>query len=449
MTSSTGQVADWYADTAAGMRQWPALAFDLDIDVCVIGGGLAGLTVAREAAKRGWSVALIEANRIAGSASGRNTGFVRPGFGRSAHRLVERCGLDNARALWALSEEGVAYVRNSILGLAMPGVDAVDGWLDVSTHDNADDLMPTVTLLGQDLGVEVEGWPVERVREALKSNCYFHALHFPQAFSIHPVNYALGLAADAERRGARLFEQTVALEVDPVGVRKRISTTSAKIRANQVVLAGNVEIGRLAPQLAATILPVTTYVAVTQPIPSLADAIAFRGAVSDSGNLDDQYRVIDADRLMWRSGATTWVGDARRHAANIKAAIERIYPQLRSVEIAQAWSGTMGVSVHGMPQIGEVAPGLWVANAFGGHGINTSAIGGVLIARAMIEHDDTWRLFLPYDLVWAGGALGRAVLQGSYWARRIKDKARARAGRKQNSNAGSLAAAAGRDAPGP
>jgi glycine/D-amino acid oxidase-like deaminating enzyme len=415
----------------------------------VIGGGLAGLTVAREVAKRGWSVALIEANRIAGSASGRNTGFVLPGFGQSVHRLVERCGHDHAKALWALSEDGVAYVRNSILGLAMVGVDPVDGWLDVSTHHNADDLMPTLSLLGQDFGVVVEGWPVERVRDALKSNCYFHALHFPQAFSIHPVNYALGLAADAEQRGARLFEQTVALEVDPVGVRKRISTSSAKIRANQVVLAGNAEIGRLAPQLAATILPVTTYVAVTQPIPSLADAIAFRGAVSDSGSLDDQYRVVDADRVMWRSGATTWTGDARRHAANIKAAIERIYPQLRGVEIAQAWSGTMGVSVHGMPQIGEVAPGLWVANAFGGHGINTSAIAGVLIARAMIEHDDTWRLFLPYDLVWAGGALGRAVLQGTYWARRIRDKARARAAHDQGSNAGSPAAAATSDAPGP
>src|SRR5262245_14945763 len=194
----TGQAAAWYVDTAGEMRQWPALAFDLDVDVCVIGGGLAGLTVAREVAKRRWSVALIEANRIAGSASGRNTGFVLPGFGQSAHRLIERCGRDHAKALWALSEKGVAYVRNAILGLAMPGVDPVDGWLDVSNDNNADEVMSTLDLLGREFGVEVEGWPADRVREVLKSDVYFDALHFPQAFHIHPVNYALGLAADAE-----------------------------------------------------------------------------------------------------------------------------------------------------------------------------------------------------------------------------------------------------------
>ena len=102
--------ATWYAQTAVAAREWPALTFDLDTDVCVVGGGLAGITIAREIARRGWSVALIEAGRIAGEASGRNTGFVLPGYGQDAHRLVERCGLDHAKALWALSE--------SLVGLA-------------------------------------------------------------------------------------------------------------------------------------------------------------------------------------------------------------------------------------------------------------------------------------------------------------------------------------------
>ena len=59
----------------------------------------------------------------------------------------------------------------------------------------------------------------------------------------------------------------------------------------------------------------------------------------------------------------------------------------------------MGFAVHRMPQIGEITPGLWVATAFGSHSINTTAIAGELIARALVDHDDAWRLFLPYDLV--------------------------------------------------
>jgi len=79
MTEPESEALDWYQATRVGGEPRPRLTFDLDTDVCVIGGGLAGLTVAREIARRGWSVAVLEANRIAWAASGRNTGFVLPG----------------------------------------------------------------------------------------------------------------------------------------------------------------------------------------------------------------------------------------------------------------------------------------------------------------------------------------------------------------------------------
>src|SRR5215469_1093437 len=90
----------WYAATKIDVPARPPLSYDIDVDVCVIGGGLAGLTVAREAAKSGWSVALLEAGRLAGSASGRNTGFVLPGFGADEEKLVARVGFERARDLW-------------------------------------------------------------------------------------------------------------------------------------------------------------------------------------------------------------------------------------------------------------------------------------------------------------------------------------------------------------
>src|SRR5436309_6044762 len=92
----------------------PPLTYDIDVDVCVIGGGLAGLTTAREIARRGWSVVVLESRRIAWGASGRNDGFVLPGFAESMDRIVSRVGLDHAKALWALSEMGLRYVRTTI-----------------------------------------------------------------------------------------------------------------------------------------------------------------------------------------------------------------------------------------------------------------------------------------------------------------------------------------------
>jgi len=424
--------ASWYATHAAAAFERPRLTFDIDVDVCVIGGGLAGLTAAREVARRGWSVAVIEARRMAWSASGRNCGFVMPGFGTDARHMVERVGLERARALWKLSEAGVDYVRAAIRETEMPGVAPVAGWLDVSKVDNGDELLAVVTLLGQEFGTEIEGWPTERVRAALKSDLYFHAVHYPGAFHIDPLNYAYGLANAALAAGATIFEETPALAIDPTGVRKRVTTPSARVRAAHVVLAAGAHLGDLAPSLAETVLPVTGYVAVTAPLGErLAEAVAFAGAVSDSRRADFHYRIVGGDRLMWAGGGGVWPASPARAGEAFKAAIARTFPQLGAVEIAHAWSGVMGVSVHGMPQIGEVIPGLWLANAFGAHGLNTSAMAGEVIASAITERDDRWRLFLPYELVWAGGRLGRVVHQVGAWSLRKTEEVAAGLARRR------------------
>src|SRR5215831_19043775 len=97
----------WYATTMVAAPERPALTQNIDVDVCVVGAGLAGLTVARELARRGWSVAVLEANRVAAGASGRNGGFVAPGFSERIGAIVDRVGLPRAKELWALSDAGV------------------------------------------------------------------------------------------------------------------------------------------------------------------------------------------------------------------------------------------------------------------------------------------------------------------------------------------------------
>src|SRR6202046_1766381 len=84
----------WYAATMVDAPRRPALHVDLDVDVCVIGGGLAGLAAAREWARSGGSVVLLEAGRLAARASGRNTGFVLPGFAADAEKLIGRVGFE-------------------------------------------------------------------------------------------------------------------------------------------------------------------------------------------------------------------------------------------------------------------------------------------------------------------------------------------------------------------
>jgi len=109
----------------------------------------------------------------------------------------------------------------------------------------------------------------------------------------------------------------------------------------------------------------------------------------------------------------------RRFAGSIARRIRTIFPKLGRVAIAEVWGGAVGQTVHGMPQIGQLRKGLWVASGFGRQGLNTSAMAGQLIARSILWGDERWRLFSPFELVWAGGPIGRVAGQiVGMWGRR-------------------------------
>jgi glycine/D-amino acid oxidase-like deaminating enzyme len=403
---------------AADLPGHQRLSFDLDVDICVVGAGLAGLTVALEAARLGASVVVLEGRHIGWNASGHQLGTVMPGFGLPIGELIARIGLEDARELWALSRQGAEYVRSNATEPSFPGIALSEGALEVSNVDAGETLISRLQTLSEDFETEVEGWQVDRVRDELKTDRYFHGVYYPKAFQVDGRKYVHGLAALARRAGARIFEDTPVVSIDPSGIRKRIVTPSARLRASHIVLAGNIHLGAPLRRLSETLLPVWRYAAVTAPLGErLAEVMSFRGSVTDSDGID-HFRIVDGDRLMWASPETTWAARPERFAGAIARRVRTIFPRLGRVEITETWGGAVGQTVHGMPQIGQLRKGLWVTSGFGRQGLNTSAMAGELIARSILWGDERWRLFSPFELVWAGGTTGRVVGQAiGLWER--------------------------------
>src|ERR1700736_1375998 len=275
------------------LRERARLSFDLDVDIAVVGAGLAGLTVGLEAARLGASVAVLEGRHVGWNASGHQLGTVMPGYGLPIGDLIARVGFEDSRELWALSREGAEFVRATATEQLIPGIAPSEGALEVSNVDVGDQLISRLQMLGEDFETEVEGWQVDRVRAELKTDRYFHGVYYPKAFQIDGRKYVHGLAALARRAGARIFEDTPVVSIDHSGIRKRIVTPSARLRASHIVLAGNIHLGAPLRRLSETLLPVWRYAGVTEPLGErLAEVIAFKGSVTDTDGID-HFRVVN------------------------------------------------------------------------------------------------------------------------------------------------------------
>jgi glycine/D-amino acid oxidase-like deaminating enzyme len=421
MDAVTETLETYYAANALAHGARPRLSQDIDTGTCIIGGGLAGLWIARALARRGQDVVVLESGRIAGQASGRNGGFVSAGFAQELDAIIDRVGLSHARALYRLSREGVEAVR-AFAAEGKRQIDPQPGRLSVLRYDDEQGLRREAERLARDFDHSQELWPTERVRATLATECYYQGLHDAEAFHIHPYNLALALAADIEAAGGRIFELSPAIDADLDGVRKWVGSAHARVRAHHVVFCGSAFLGRAFPELAGTVLPAATHIAVTAPLGErLHHAIGYGGGISDTRRAFDYYRILGGDRLMWGGYLSTRLSRPHGLAQRIGQDILKIYPQLDGLHIEYAWSGIMGYAIHRMPQIGSLRKGVWIASAFGGQGLNTTAMAGELISSAILENDDRWRLFVPFGLVWAGGLIGRAATQATYWSMALGD----------------------------
>jgi glycine/D-amino acid oxidase-like deaminating enzyme len=414
-----GTDATWYEATAVREAVHPPLGGRIEADVCVIGGGLAGITSALELARRGKRVVLLEADRLAWGASGRNGGFVSSGFAEGTEDIERKVGLDSAKGLHRLSRHGTEYVRRKVSEMG-PGIKTGDGKLVVLRHSDAEGLARHRDHMAAHYDETAELLETAETRARVPSRRYYQSLYSPSGFHIHPLRYALKLAEQAAKAGVAIHESTKALAIGREGNGSEVVTGTGRVRAAHVLVCVSALNRALHRSTGRAVLPVATYVAVTG-----AGAGAFipaRHSVSDTRRAGNYFRVVDEDRLLWGGAITTRVSEPLGLAMRMKRDMVSVFPRMGDPAIEYAWAGVMGYARHKMPLIGRDDDGIWYATAFGGHGLNTTAMAGLLMARAIADGDDEYRRFAAYRPAWAGGPFGRAGVQGAYWWMQLKDR---------------------------
>lgn len=419
-------IDSYYSRTLATPETYPSARGRIEAEICIVGGGLAGLSAALKLARSGRSVVLLEANRIAWGASGRNGGFVAAGYATDLAGIERRVGRDRAGDLYRLSMEGVEIVRGHIATLGITEAQPVPGIVKALRYDSRGALQASRDRQERDFGLRLQYLSRDEVRGIFASPKYHEGVLDEGAFHFHPLNYGRALAREAARLGASIHENSVVVTADLDGGRKRLRTKDAEIEAGQVLFATGGYTGTLFPALRRTYLPIATYVLLTEAAPDLVrSAIRTTAAVLDDRRAGDYYRLVDGgNRILWGGRITTRTTDPKDIAALLRREMVTTYPQLAGLKVDVAWSGLMSYARHLMPQIGQLQPGVWFCTAFGGHGMNTTAIGGTVIAEGMTGESDRYRLFEPFGLAWNGGILGRAAAQLTYWSYQAADAVR-------------------------
>lgn len=419
---STGN-ASYYRASARGDVERPSLAGRVEAEVCVVGGGFAGLNTALGLAERGLrGVVLLEAERIGHGASGRNGGFVFGGFSRGEDSLLRELGPARARALYAGTLDAVERIRSRCERHAIPCDPTPGGVIWANWFRDPEVLRSRQRLLAEHFGASWDWLPQAELRERIRSDRYGDGLWERRALHIHPLNYALGLAEAAAGLGVGIFEASPAVALDRVGAGWRVRTPAGEVVARHVVLSCGGYLAGLRRRVDAGVMPIATYVMVTEPLGQrMQEVMRTDAAVYDTRFAFDYYRPLPDTRLLW--GGRISVLD--RSPAGVKRLLYRdmlkVFPQIDGVRVDYAWSGLMSYARHQMPQIGEIEPGLWLAQAFGGHGVAPTTFAGELLAAAIAEGDARWREFADYGLVSALKPAGLLGAQLTYWWLEFRD----------------------------
>jgi gamma-glutamylputrescine oxidase len=419
MTAS--QSESYYLASAIGQRARPQLVDDRVADVCIVGAGYTGLSCALHLATRGLKVVVLEAQYAGFGASGRNGGQVIPGQRVDQDELERRYGDAHARALWDLALEANALVRDLIATHAIE-CDLAPGHLVAAVRDShARELERYVDHLGRRYAYTTARYvPANEMPSLVATQNYKGGLYDTTGFHLHPLNYALGLARAADDAGAAILERSPAIAIkrgDQIQIETASNagsnTVQGRVTAKFLVLAGNAYLGDLVPELSRKIMPISNYIAATEPLgQARARALIPSGAaVADTKFVLDYYRLSADGRLLFGGGETYGDRDVENAAEIVRPHILRVFPQLDDVKIEHAWGGRLAITMPRLPHFGRLAPNLYFAQGYSGQGVAIATLAGKLIAEAIVgqaaRFDVYERLNVP---ALPGGALLRKPL---------------------------------------
>jgi glycine/D-amino acid oxidase-like deaminating enzyme len=365
--------------------------FPQQADVAIIGAGFTGLSAARTLAKSGASVAVFDAQTIGWGASSRNGGMVLTGLKLPASTLIARYGKEATARMYAASLESIDFVEKLVREENIACDFARCGHLEVACKPkHFDDFRRSADETARHFNHRQRLIPRDQLQSEIGSAIYHGGLVDESSAGVNPARLVAGLASAAERAGAAIFEHSHVEEIQREGARGwKIATQRGTLRAQNVFVATSGYTSRVTPTLQKKIIPIGSYIIVTEVLPEkLAAELSPRNRmIFDSKNYLYYYR-LTPDRRMLFGGRAAFFPETsstiRRSAEILRRGMLTVYPQLRDAKIEYVWGGTLDFAFDIMPHAGQL-DSLHFSLGYAGHGVAMSTYLGDKIAHSILH----------------------------------------------------------------
>lgn len=374
----------YFQSAAPDIPYLPPLDGSRRADVCVVGGGYTGLSAALHLAEGGADVVLVEADRIASAASGRNGGQIHSGQRRDVLWLEKRFGFELAKQLWDMAEDAKALVRSLIARFDI-ACDLRSGVIEALHKPSlVREWAELVEALDRRYGYrEASLLGREETIAALGSERFHGAMLDRGGGHLDPYKFAVGLARAATGAGAHIHESTPALSLGRADGLPVVRTGRGDIRADRVIVATDGRSGPFEQVTRRRMVGINSFVVVTEPLGAAGGTVLPGGeSAADSRFVVRYWRKTPDNRLVFGGGES----NAGRFPADITAFVRphltEIYPALADIPIRYGWGGVVSVTAPRLPFVREIAPGVSAAGGYSGQGVALAPFVGKLLAEA-------------------------------------------------------------------
>ena len=387
MTSDRGSNL-WRASSRESFSAGP-LDRDLAVDLLVIGGGFTGNSAALEAARRGASVCLLEAETIGHGGSGRNVGLANAGLwlppedivaqmGEAAgQRLIRELGEAPARVFGLIEREGIdcEATRKGTLHLAH----AEAGMKDLAERFRQ----------GNRYGAPLQLLDAGEAARRTGTDIYHGALFDPRAGTIQPLSYARGLARAAQARGAAIFERSPVTALSRSGDKWIATCNGHSVSAKALLIGTNAYHLGIRTPFKPEFIPVGYCQFATVPMPAKARANILSGGEGcwDTALVMSSFRIDHAGRMIVGGMGDSEGPGSAVHAGWARRKLKALFPEIGDLPFEHAWRGRIAMTSDHVPKIVAFGPNAYASFGYSGRGIGTGTVFGTQCAIALLENN--------------------------------------------------------------